>query len=533
MRSGFWWMGAFVILVAACSSSDTSASVATVASGDDSFSCPTEGGFAAVPLPSVDQLAAGVEVEFPEVDLAGALGVVPEEYLFGEPLEHVAVAIMCSIGPGDISPPDESAVNSLRSLRGSGEKPKLTYDSETHSWEIKISKSSSVSSSQPDAQGARIGVDLQISASAPQCWDEEGNMTAATAVTGEVTRVAADGSSDTVEVGLEMTLNFSERTFDYEMQIDGNTFASQDGVETVDPALSAIFYDDDDIATLRAASEVISTAGAIAGLVTSFAALEKAREGPLDTTSDCLKVELSPAALSLESEESAPIAATVLDWQDRPLVVVTSAEATQGTFAPAFGPSGTDGVWATIYTAPDGDYETDRIVVTAQRQAHVAKAYMTVGPPGQVWSLAMTLDVAEVTFLWDGVFSVSGGKIAGDGIGTLLGSGECVEQGVTIDVFEVTGMFTFEVTGTQALRDGAEWLTLRVDATEANVELGAEDPRCVAFGEIARSFFSLVPPLPGQYYPQGFDIQVADGNGFTDLAMEPYILEVTVTRLDE
>ncbi len=182
-----------------------------------------------------------------------------------------------------------------------------------------------------------------------------------------------------------------------------------------------------------------------------------------------------------------------------------------------------------------GDSSSGDVLITKSINISIDRANGVPVPEceGQVWSLAMTLDVAEVTFLWDGVFSVSGGEIAGDGIGTLLGSGECVEQGVTIDVFEVTGMFTFGVTGTQTLRDGAEWLTLRVDATEADVELGAEDPRCVAFGELARSFFSLVPPLPGQYYPQGFEIQVADGIGFTDLAMDPYILEVDVALLDE
>lgn len=543
MRPWFWWAGGSVALVVAGvvtvgllrAGSDTSASVVTVVSGDDSFSCPTEGGFVAVPLPSVDQLAAGVDVEFPAVDLAGALGAVPEEYLFGEPLEHVAAAIMCSIGPGDINPPGESGVQGLRSFAQgtSGDKPTATYDPESHSWELKTSSQSSAASSDPDAQRARVGFDLQISASAPQCWDEEGNMTAQTAVTGEVTRVAADGSSDTVEIGLEMTINFSNRTKDWEMQVDGHTISSRDGVETVDPSLSVLFYDDDDFATVHAATDVLEAVGEIAGVATSFSALEKAYEGnTLERISDCLEVELSPEELSLESGESAPISATVRDWQDRPLVVVVSAEAAQGTFAPGFGPSGAaDGLWATTYTAPDGDYETDRIVITAQRQAHVAKARMTVRAPGQLWSLAMTLDVEEVTFLWDGVFSVSGGKIEGDGIGTLLGSGECVENGVTVEVVEVTGMFTFEVSGTQALRDGAEWLTLRVDATEAGVQLGSEDPRCVGFAEIAGTFLSLVPTFPAQYYPQGFDIQVTDGIGFSDLAMDPYILEVDVARL--
>ncbi|MCH7670439.1 MAG: hypothetical protein IIC71_14750 [Acidobacteria bacterium] len=157
------------------------------------------------------------------------------------------------------------------------------------------------------------------------------------------------------------------------------------------------------------------------------------------------------------------------------------------------------------------------------------------------WSLAMTLDMMTdpgevIRFLWDGVFTVDAdGEVDGEGIGTILGSGKCVENDVTLEVIEVTGTFTFEVTGTRTLRDGAEWLTLRVDATEADVQWRAQVPRCVAFAEsFPTAFFSAVPTFPAQWYPQGFDIQVADGVGFADLTMDPmFVLEVDVTQLSE
>lgn len=157
---------------------------------------------------------------------------------------------------------------------------------------------------------------------------------------------------------------------------------------------------------------------------------------------------------------------------------------------------------------------------------------------GSAWSLAMTLVVAGdsgdvITFLWDGVFTVSDGEIDGEGIGTVLGSGQCRVNGSALPVREVTGMFTFEVTGTQVLRDGTEWLTLRVDATEAGIEFSYEDPECALLWDMNRVFLGLVPTFPAQSYPRGFDIQVTDEIGFVELAIEPYILEVEVTQLGE
>ncbi len=153
------------------------------------------------------------------------------------------------------------------------------------------------------------------------------------------------------------------------------------------------------------------------------------------------------------------------------------------------------------------------------------------------WSLAMTMEVdtgeGDVTFLWDGIFTVTDGEIDGDGIGTLLGSGECVVNDVTEEVFDVTGTFTFMVTGTQVLTGTEERLTLRVNSTEAEVQLDAEGSTCAGLAEIARAFLGSVPTFPALYYPEGFDIQVADGRGTSDVNIEPYLLDVTVARLGE
>ena len=104
---------------------------------------------------------------------------------------------------------------------------------------------------------------------------------------------------------------------------------------------------------------------------------------------------------------------------------------------------------------------------------------------------------------------------------------------VWLEVFDVTGTFMFEVTGTRSLRDETESLNLRVKSAEADVQLGTENPRCGGLAEIAGTFLSLVPTFPAQYYPQGFNIQVANGIGSSSLAVEPYLLVVEVAQLGE
>ena len=86
--------------------SDLTASVQGTDTGlVSSFACPDNPGFAAIEIPSPDELAEGIDLSFPTLDLSAALASVSEEYLFGESeLELVAAAILCSLGDRDISP---------------------------------------------------------------------------------------------------------------------------------------------------------------------------------------------------------------------------------------------------------------------------------------------------------------------------------------------------------------------------------------------------------------------------------------------
>lgn len=534
--------------------SDLTASVQATDTGLGSpFACPDSPGFAAIEIPSPDELAKGVDLSLPTLDLSAALASVSEEYLFGESeLELVAAAILCSLGDRDISPfgaLDGPGV----AIAGSGPAGVLAsgiplpavvmaqadsgaqggYNPETEQWEVSGSAQGSAEDSKPDANGARIGVDLEYTATAPKCWDEEGNATATVTFAGEVSRLSSDGETTTVEVAVELTMSFSDGSVSSETQIGAFRYGERDGETTFDWDLPALLYDDDDFATFAAAARTMAGFSEFTALVTYTSALERAYErDTLGGTSVCLEVILDPSELTLEPGESTGVVANVRDWKGRPIVVVVSAEAAQGTVSPGVGPSTTDGVWATTYTAPSADSDTDRVVFTAQRQLHVTRGYLHVGIiDGETWSFSMTTDVEEIAFLWDGLLTVGGGQVTGSGIGTVIGAGYCEVNSYTGPIAHITGTFTFEVTGGSTEDADAEFLTLTVDSTEAHIEFDYEDPRCGGFVEIARDFLKLVPTFPS--YLRGFEIQVSDGLGFADLLVDPYVFEVDVARLGD
>jgi len=161
----------------------------------------------------------------------------------------------------------------------------------------------------------------------------------------------------------------------------------------------------------------------------------------------------------------------------------------------------------------------------------------TVPECDAVWSLVMTMDVesdaGDVAFVWDGFFSITEGKIEGDGVGTVLGTGECQVNDATVQVFDVTGTFSFTVTGTQTVSGNEERLNLRVKSTEAEVQLDAGDSACAVLVDIVRVFLGSVPTFPELYRPGGIDVQVIDGVGSAEVTFEPYLLEVSVTNLGE
>ena len=151
------------------------------------------------------------------------------------------------------------------------------------------------------------------------------------------------------------------------------------------------------------------------------------------------------------------------------------------------------------------------------------------------WAFAMTTDIEDVTFLWDGVFTVRDGRIEGSGDGTLLGSGRCVVTGLGIDYTgpraEVTGTFTFDLAGTTSEEEGAEFFSLLIDSSEAEIEFIFEDPVCGGWVDILRDFLSQVPTFPS-FVPNA-EVQVSDGYGTADLAIDPYIFEMEVTQLGD
>jgi len=183
-----------------------------------------------------------------------------------------------------------------------------------------------------------------------------------------------------------------------------------------------------------------------------------------------------------------------------------------------------------------GDASEGEILISETIDISIRRANgETVPECDALWSLAMTLDVesdtGDIAFLWDGVFSVTEGEIDGDGVGTLLGTGGCVVNGTTQQVFDVTGAFTFTMTGTFTGTDDDGQLNLRVESTEADVELDAEGSACEVIVDIVRVFLATVPTLPSLYHPEGLNIEVTDGVGASNVPVEPYNLEITVAQL--
>jgi hypothetical protein len=260
-------------------------------------------------------------------------------------------------------------------------------------------------------------------------------------------------------------------------------------------------------------------------------------EGP-GSVDYCLRTSLDPESASLLPDgETLGLTVTVRDWNEEPLqgALVETGPIQLGAFTgPTSSFSDHNGEFATLYTSAEPGTETIYIRVDYAGFDTVVEGVIEIGGG---WSLAMSMDVEGVTFLWDGTFLVRGGRVIGSGIGTVVGSGRCVSTGsggtYTGPLADAEGTFTFDVAGSHTAQDDGEWMTLQVRATEADVELSFEDPVCGAFVDIAKTFLNLVPTLPPQVYRDGFQVAIADGVGFADLAIDPYTLRVDVAELGE
>lgn len=181
-----------------------------------------------------------------------------------------------------------------------------------------------------------------------------------------------------------------------------------------------------------------------------------------------------------------------------------------------------------------GDPSSGRVLIRKSIEISEARANGEEHPdcedPHWVLTMTMHMDTGQgvVTYSWDGDFVVSDGTIDGAGTGSLLGTAECHINGSLVESSDVGGTFTFKVTGTQTATSSGEELVLRVDGENAEVELAPADPTCAGIAEIGRDFLGQVPTFPKLYFPEGFSIQVAGGLAFSEVAMEPYTLQVHV-----
>ncbi|GBE20679.1 hypothetical protein BMS3Bbin01_00017 [bacterium BMS3Bbin01] len=251
----------------------------------------------------------------------------------------------------------------------------------------------------------------------------------------------------------------------------------------------------------------------------------------------CLKFSVDPSAASLEPDgETVAIDATVLDWQDRPVVgaIVTVSGARLGSVDPQIGPASTDGTWTTTYTS--GKQGTETLTFEAARYGYKVKRTAKIKIGTSTWAFAMTLNIEDVTFLWDGVFSVDGGEIDGGGIGTIIGSGQCVWESSDGDyvgpVAQVTGSFTFDTFGTGTLEEDSGTMSLRVESSEAEAEISYEDPNCGALVDLLKDFLRTTPTITNAF-PREFQIEIVDGQGTLTIPQDPYALEIEVSRIGD
>lgn len=245
----------------------------------------------------------------------------------------------------------------------------------------------------------------------------------------------------------------------------------------------------------------------------------------------CLQAVVEPGTAVIEpGGETLGLTIVVTDWNGNP-VQGAGVEVGLVHFGAITGPTdgftSNNGELGTLYTSdkpgvehlfPDVRYSTFR----ADPEGEIRV--------GEFWTFAMTVDVEDVTFLWDGVFAVGGGLIEGSGLGTVLGSGRCQITGsgtnYTGPLAEVSGTFTFDLAGTTGMDEDAEFFELLIDSELAELEFSYEDPNCGAFVDIAREFLKQVPTFP-EFVPNVV-VYVSDGSGTADVAIDPYIFEVEV-----
>ena len=121
----------------------------------------------------------------------------------------------------------------------------------------------------------------------------------------------------------------------------------------------------------------------------------------------------------------------------------------------------------------------------------------------RAWTLSITHQVnqkspygeSRLQMIWSGSFTVRGGQIAGSGVGQIAGQHGCGDD--RGPEYDVTGEFTFQITGRQIARsDGRPLFQLLIEGHDLTLH---SDAKCAAnFYEIAVAsrLQSLVEQLP-------------------------------------
>lgn len=425
----------------------------------------------------------------------------------------------------------------------------ISYDTETSKQTASLTFTGDVTDT---ATGESIPVGLDLEMSADLCWDENGDrggeFELTTTMPNESGEPVTESTSSAITAHSDGTA-----TVDWGKTVDGNgvkvlgTFPDgmgpSDNAPTVSSSDDATTYVYDngftmetsgtDQATIdRLVTEMSYENPETASQVSFGAPPDPGNEGP-GSSAYCLRVSADPASAVIEPDgETLGLTVSVTDWNGTPLpdAIVTMSGVDLGVYTgPTEGFSDHNGELATLYTSDQPGSED--VYVDVYYSMFNSFDVRSVIQIGETWTFAMTVDVENVTFLWDGLFVAGGGWLEGTGIGTVLGSGTCVVNGVEGPPAGVAGGFTFDLAGTIEDDDGAEFFSLLIDSTEAEIEFSNEDPRCGGFFDIAGDFLSQVPTFPS--FIPNIEVQVSDGFGIVDLAMDPYIFELEISRLGE
>jgi len=386
------------------------------------------------------------------------------------------------------------------------------------------------------------------------CWNTEGIRTGSYEQTVTVT-VDEDGTTQTStgsrRAGATEDPSSSEPDYTWGAARDGNSASASGSYpgamgpgntasRTAAPGGSETFEWDNGYQMQTSGSDPVTIAE-LSGLVGDYNNFvdEFAFATPpsrVDWEEFCLRVTVEPEVASLHPDgDVLGITVQVTDWTDTPLpeARVRVRGATLGAFTgPTSGESDHNGEFATLYTSDQEGTEEILIPVAYAGFEPFAELTIQIGP---AWALTMTMDIEDVTFLWDGLFSPGQGLFDGDGIGTIIGEGRCEVTSsagsYTGPIAQVGGTFTFTIEAEHDSDDDGEWFTIEVTSSEAEVDISYEDPACGGFTDIARGFFEIAPTFTNGIRRPGMVVQVTEGFGTIDVPFDPYVLEVEVRQL--